>query len=517
VRRAEHRFDLVFNNAPLHQVFAALAAGSNYSFVLPPGLTGSVAVNLKNVTATDALEVLREMYGFEYRVSGSRVYVQTSTIQMRMYQVAYPSAKRIGSSDTRITSGSITNAVPAASGGGTSGSNRSTVSGDGTEVSTTTNADFWKELEIALKAIVGVEGGRQVVVSQHSGMVVVRALPKELREVEEFLRSSRLSIERQVMLEAKVVEVTLGRGYESGINWASLNAAGNHRISVGANAARINVPGSIGRAYGIKDGSISTTVDNSGSSATVTPTTLGQLLTSPATAGSGGLLGMAFSTNNFYGLLSFLESQGAVHVLSSPRVAAINNQKAVLRVGTDDFYITNISTTVTTSASGNVTTPSISVQPFFSGISLDVTPQIDTDGMVTMHVRPSVSTVTEKSRLLNLGTLGNFVLPLASSNVNETDTVVRVPDGNIVAIGGLMQQDQSDSSSEVPLLGRIPILGNLFKRTSRSLEKRELVFLIRATVIKNDADWRSDLVQTESRIRDMELPKRTVREQFLGE
>jgi MSHA biogenesis protein MshL len=236
----------------------------------------------------------------------------------------------------------------------------------------------------------------------------------------------------------------------------------------------------------------------------VTPTTLGQLLASPATALGGGMLGMAFTTNNFNALLSFLETQGQVQVLSSPRVAAINNQKAVLRVGTDDFFITNISTTTTASASGTVTTPSITVQPFFSGISLDVTPQIDEDGIVTMHVRPSVSEVTENTKIVNLGTLGSFRLPLASSNVNETDTMVRVQDGFIVAIGGLMQQTQTGDETKVPGAGDVPVAGNLFKRRQRSLSKRELVFLIKPTVIRSDAQWQRDLASAEGRMRQLQ-------------
>jgi MSHA biogenesis protein MshL len=521
-RRAEPRFDLVFNNAPVTQVFEAIAAGSRFSFVLPPGLTGTVAVNLKNVTAQDALEVLRELYGFEYRVNGTRVFVQAATLQTRIFQVAYPTARRTGSADTRVVSGSISNTSSTSSGGG-SGGGGSTTTGttsvitEGSQVSTTTDTDFWKELDASLKAIVGSDAGRQIVLSQHSGVIVVRAMPKELRDVEAFLRSSKLSIERQVMLEAKIVEVTLSEGFESGINWASLNGQGDHRLSVGANSADIWVPGSIGRKYGVNDGAIKTIVDPSTVPPTVTPSTLGDLITSPSSSAANGLLGLAFTTDSFYGLLSFLETQGTVHVLSSPRVAAINNQKAVLRVGTDDFFITNISTTTTTSAAGNVTTPTITVQPFFSGISLDVTPQIDAEGMVTMHVRPSVSTVSERSKVINLGTLGNFTLPLASSNVNETDTIVRVRDGNIVAIGGLMQQSESIEDSKVPGAGDVPIAGHLFKRKERSLKKSELVFLIRPTVVKSDADWREDLSRAETRIEEMQFPQRSLRERLTGE
>lgn len=501
----EQRFDLVVSNATVQQVYHAMASGSRYSILLPPTLAGTVSVNLKDVTMREALEVMREVHGFEYRIDGTRVYIQDATLQTRIFQVSYPTSKRVGRSDTKVISGSITsNSTGTAGGGGSGGGSGSTTnSSEGSQISTTSDSDFWKELDTALKAIVGTEAGRQVVMSQHTGTIVVRALPKEQREIENFLRSAKLSIERQVMLEAKIVEVSLREGFESGINWAGLSG-GNHRFSVGADPTRINVPGSIGRAAGIPAGSIVAGVDGSSTPPSVTPTTLGQLIASPFASGGAGLLGIAFTTSGFNGLLAFLETQGAVQVLSSPRVAAINNQKAVLRVGTDDFFITNISTTTVASASGNVTTPTITVQPFFSGIALDVTPQIDEDGMVTMHVRPSVSEVTERTRIVNLGTLGSFTLPLASSNVNETDTVVRVQDGNIVAIGGLMQQRQSNGRSQVPGAGDIPVVGNLVKRTEKSLDKRELVFLIKPTVIKGDAQWREDIAATDARMRHLD-------------
>jgi MSHA biogenesis protein MshL len=256
--------------------------------------------------------------------------------------------------------------------------------------------------------------------------------------------------------------------------------------------------------YGIPNGSLVTEIDNLPAPSKVIPTTLGQLLTSPFANGANQALGLAFSTRSFASLLAFLETQGNVQVLSSPRVAAVNNQKAVLRVGTDDFFITNISTTTTASASGSVTTPTIQVQPFFSGISLDVTPQIDEDGMVMLHIRPSVSEVSERSRVVNLGNLGNFTLPLASSRVNEADTVVRVADGVTVAIGGLMSQVQSDDDARVPVAGDAPLLGHLFKRTQRSLLKRELVFLLKPTVIRGDEPWRQDLNATSERIKAMQ-------------
>jgi MSHA biogenesis protein MshL len=502
---AEQRFDLNVSNAPATQVFQAIGSGSRYSMLLPPNLAGTVSVNLKEVTVREALDTLRELYGYEYRIDGTRVFVQPVGLQTRLFQVSYPSARRIGRSDTKVVSGGITGTLGAGGGGG--GATAAAASSasafgnqEGSQVSTTQDADFWREVDASLRALVGAADGRQVTLSPHTGVLVVRAMPRELREVENFLRASRVAIERQVMLEAKIVEVSLKDGFESGINWSAFDKAGNHRFSVGVDASRINIPGSIGRALGVPTGSIVTGVDASTTPPTVTPTTLGQLLASPLSSGASGALGLAFSTNSFAGLLSFLETQGSVQVLSSPRVAATNNQKAVLRVGSDDFFITNISTSTTTTAAGSVTTPTIVTQPFFSGIALDVTPQIDEDNNVTLHIRPSVSQVSERTRIVNLGTLGNFTLPLASSSINEADTVVRVQDGVTVAIGGLMTQVQSGDDARVPVAGDVPVVGNLFKRVNRNLQKRELVFLLRPTVIKSDGQWAQDIAQTEQRL-----------------
>jgi MSHA biogenesis protein MshL len=348
-----------------------------------------------------------------------------------------------------------------------------------------------------------------VVLSPHSGVLVVRALAREIREVESYLKAARLAIERQVMLEAKIVEVTLRDGYESGINWAAFDRNGNQRWAVGADPNRVNVPGSLGRSYGVPTGSLQT-LDPSTTPAGLISTTLGQLLSSPLANGSSGALGLAFTANSFASLLAFLETQGSVQVLSSPRVAATNNQQAVLRVGSDDFFVTNVSTTTTSTAAGTSVSPTIQTQAFFSGISLDVTPQIDEHGMVTLHIRPSVSQVTERTRVINLGSFGNFTLPLASASINEADTVVRVADGVTVAIGGLMTQSQTREDQRIPGAGDTPVVGEFFKRSQRQTVKRELVFLVKPTVIKGDGhdQWPADLARTEQRLRELNAAPR---------
>jgi len=172
-----------------------------------------------------------------------------------------------------------------------------------------------------------------------------------------------------------------------------------------------------------------------------------------------GFYGVAFQSASFAALLTFLETQGDVRVLSSPRIATINNQKAVLKVGRDELFVTNITTNQTSSGNTTTSSPTVTLQPFFSGIALDVTPQIDDNGSVMLHVHPTVSVVTENAKPIDLGTLGRYTLPLASSAINETDSIVRVRDGEIVAIGGLMQQESSLDRSGVPGLSTAPVVG----------------------------------------------------------
>jgi MSHA biogenesis protein MshL len=188
-------------------------------------------------------------------------------------------------------------------------------------------------------------------------------------------------------------------------------------------------------------------------------------------------------------------------VLSSPRIATLNNQKAVLKVGTDELFVTNVTSSTTTTTTGSVSSPSVTLQPYFSGISLDVTPQIDQDGNIILHVHPAVSTVVEREKTINLGSLGTYVLPLASSSINETDSIVRVQAGNIVAIGGLMRQEQSSDRSQLP--GASGILANALGQRSSTLRKRELVILIKPTVIDSDRAWASEIRDSQDRIRQM--------------
>ena len=335
-------------------------------------------------------------------------------------------------------------------------------------------------------------------VNPQAGVIVVRAMPGEHRQVENYLREIRLSVERQVMLEAKIVEVTLSQQFQSGINWALFSRSGRGGATQINPGVSLNTTGT-GLPQSTPSLAISTQPGTGAAAATFNAGTL------ISGVPGGSLLGLAFQTQNFAAMLQFLESQGTVQVLSSPRIATLNNQKAVLKVGTDEFFITSItggSTTSGTITGGTTTFPTMVLRPFFTGVALDITPQIDSESVLILHVHPSVSNVQQDDKNVNLGTAfgGQITLPLARSTVSETDSVVRVRDGNIVAIGGLMKLDMADNRSGLPGLKDTPGIGGLFSSDIRTLVKKELVILIKPTVIQSDQDWVEDARETRDRI-----------------
>jgi MSHA biogenesis protein MshL len=561
------RFDLSVSDAPAAQVFNSLAAGTRYSMLVHPRVTGNISVNLKDVTIQEALDSIRELFGYEYRIDGTRIFIQPAGVQTRVFQVNYLSGQRRGVSQLRVISNSVAD-TPSSSGStgtGTAGTSATTstttgVGGiggagagqfgiltapggtgrEGSRIITNQEATFWSDLCEALVALTfpdsggaGVQPGqtgstfqqqpedrqrsicnrrhaasdRSIVVTPISGVVVVRALPAELRAVENYLRASRVSVERQVMLEAKIIEVTLNSQFQSGINWSIF---ANRQFSAGQ-VSQGTLLQRLGSGNQVASGA--SAITGSPGNMNVTNAAFGanpgQNLLNQSV--SGGLFGLALQTPSFAALLSFLETQGNVQVLSSPRVAAINNQKAVLKVGDEQMFVTRLTVTPGTPGGAGVAATAATVSPdlsaFFSGIVLDVTPQIDGEGTVTLHVHPSINTVNQVDVTVNAGNAGTVSIPTARSTLRETDTIVRVTDGLIVAIGGLMRTEVNDVRSGLPGLMDSAV-GWLFRNTNRFTEKKELVILIKPTIIDSDRAWANDLRETQQRLEGMNPPTR---------
>jgi MSHA biogenesis protein MshL len=183
-------------------------------------------------------------------------------------------------------------------------------------------------------------------------------------------------------------------------------------------------------------------------------------------------------------MLQLLDYQGDVQVLSSPRVSTINNQKAVIRVGTDEYFATVSSAQASDDEDASSST-TIGLEKIFSGIALDVTPQIAEDNSVTLHVRPTVTEVVEKTKVLNINNEA-VTLPLAYSNIRESDSIIRADSGQIIVIGGLLQQKQDVGSTGIPWLNKVPVVRSLFNQDREAQRKSELVILLKPTVYDDE-------------------------------
>ncbi|TOG46307.1 pilus (MSHA type) biogenesis protein MshL [Vibrio parahaemolyticus] len=472
------RFRIQANAVEARSFFASLVKGTEYSVAIHPAVQGNITVNLSDVTLDEVLSIVQNMYGYDVMKSGKVIQVYPAGMRTVTIPVDYLQFKRSGRSLTSIVTGSVTSAGTSSSGGSSdssdssdsnnsnNGNDSSTTSTGGTRIETITESDFWPMLQQAVANLIGSGKGQSVVVTPQAGVITVRAFPDDIREVREFLGVSQERMQRQVILEAKILEVTLSDGYQQGINWSNLSA-------------------SIGNS-----GSI---IVNRPASALPPLDAIGTLL--------GGQTNVTISDGNFEAVLNFMSTQGDLNVLSSPRITAANNQKSVIKVGTDQYFVTELSSNAGNGENSNAV-PEVELTPFFSGISLDVTPQIDNKGNVFLHVHPAVIEVTEEVKQLNLGgQFQNIQLPLAKSSIRESDSVIRAKDGDVVVIGGLMKQQNVEQVSKVPFLGDVPALGHLFRNTSNVTQKTELVILLKPTVVGVNS-WQKELERSRDLLQE---------------
>lgn len=467
----EPRFNVAASQVELAEFFASLVVDTDYSIAVHPDVQGRISLNLRQVTLAETLAVVEDLYGFDIRRHGRVYQVMPAGLRTETIPVNYLMLKRSGFSAISVNSGGVSQDMR--SGNQQSGrmaQQRGSQLQDpmlggqfgmqqqfsGSNIHSESETDFWKDLQGALQQMLGSGPERMVVVSPQAGLVTVRGMPDEIAAIRTFLGTAEQHLQRQVILEARIIEVTLSDEYQQGINWS------NALASVRSTDFNFTTSG-------------------------VTPG-------NSTSAALGGVTAISFSNADFSGVINLLETQGSAQVLSSPRVTAINNQKAVIKVGQDEYYVTNISSDTTATVGGTISTPSIELQPFFSGIALDVTPQIDQHGQVILHVHPSVTETAEQIKTIRLSN-EDVVLPLARSNIRESDTIIRARSGEIVVIGGLMQSVSTDMVSRTPVLGSIPLLGQLFTSKNTLEQKKELVILLRPVVVEPE-QWQPHIRQS---------------------
>lgn len=466
---SEKRFDVTVKDIPAKSFFLSLVADAGVNVVTHPEVSGTISLDLRNVSVPEVLSVVRDIYGYEYKLKDGIYTIFPRALRTEIFTINYIDIQRMGVADTTVSVGADKSSSGGSSSSSSSSSSESSFSDDspsgqsngslgapGSRVQTINRTDFWGLLERTIGVMIGVPAeGRSVLLNPQAGLLAVNAMPAEINAVREFLERSELSVKRQVVLEAQILEVQLRDGYEAGINWRAIQGQMQYRYD---------------------------------QQREVSAETLGRVMKS-----SQEVFSSVFGIADIRDFLSLLEEQGSVQVLSSPRVSTVNNQKAIIRVGTDEYFVTGVKNNTTASAASTISSPELELSSFFSGISLDVTPQISADGEVILHIHPIISDVQDQTKEVTVGD-SKFALPLALRDIRESDSVVRARSGQVIVLGGLMQKSNRATNSKQPLLGDVPLLNLFFRSKSRTTAKTELVILLKPIVVGDDV-WQDQLHQ----------------------
>ncbi len=473
------RFDLKTDKLPAATFFMNLMAGTEKNIVVHPDVTGEISLNLSDVSLSEVLNIVRDVYGLDYKKDNGIYTIFPKTLRTEIFPINYLDVKRVGVSDTSVLTGNVESTAQA---GGQSSSQSTSLSGEGSSINpgsriqTRSETDFWTSLNTALSQLIGASPNgsspadpntatitRKVITNPQTGVAIVTAMPNELAAVRDFLDKARLSVKRQVIIEAKILEVQLSDSHQTGVNWNAING----QLLLGNNVSTFDTGFSI----------------------------------TEVSEGVGEVFSSQLRISDIGTLLSLLETQGELQVLSSPRVSTVNNQKAVIRVGSDQFFVTGISSSTVSNASSTTSSPDIELSSFFSGISLDVTPQISDDGGVILHIHPVISTVTEEQKNIVVGD-ATFSLPLALRDIRESDSIVKAQNGQVIVLGGLMQERINNVQGKRPGLSSVPVAGELFKSQTDNRVKSELIILLKPIVVEQD-EWIDDFNKTHERFQKL--------------
>jgi len=473
-------FSIYARDSNIQDVLLAFSKESELNIVIDPELNGKVTIDLKRVTLKEALDVILTPKGWTYRIDGKFIKISRPQIETRLFTLNYIATKRSGKREvyasTSTGGGLQTSALPGQQTALSPGGTRTGY----TDLITLDEMDLWKEIQKGLETLIfGTveekevpserekttwtrvdEKGKKLIVNKTTGTIMVTDYPINLNKVASYLETVEGSSQRQVTIQAKIMEVILTDEHKEGINWKVIEG----------------LPRSINVAWGLTNKAGTTGYPGSTTGYTSGDTSTGTTISTPGLfkiAPYGGILalGAAGSEVALSDIMQAIAEQGDVKVLSSPTISTLNNQKAIIRVGNQDvFFITGAVATQTT------VTQIIQPMTIDIGIILDVTPQIAEDGTIIMNIHPSITDKTGEKTTPD----GKSTFPLLS--VRETDTTVRVRDGQTIIIAGLMQEKTLENYTGVPFLDSLPLLGGLFRYKTRTKTNSELVIMITPTL-----------------------------------
>lgn len=481
----EKLYSLFVRDADVQEVLLAFSKESDLNIVIDPELSGRVTIDLKRVTLKEVLNSILTPLGWTYRTDGKFIKIFRPQVETRFFTLNYIATKRGGKREVYAsTGGGMQNGLIGQQTGASTGQQITTASGSArtgySDLVSVDELDLWEEIRKGLEAIVFGsteekkaysesekmtftkvdEKGKKLIINKSTGVICVSDYPINLNKVASFIEAVEGSSQRQVTIQAKILEVILNDEYKEGVNWKVIEG----------------LPRFVNLAWGLTNESGTTGFPGGvGGFVSGTTTGTGTTASSIATPGTfkikpfGGVftIGPGGTEVLLSDIVQAISEQGDVKVLSNPTISTLNNQKAIIRVGDQDvFFITGAVATQTT------VTQFIQPMTIDVGIILDVTPQIAEDGTIIMNIHPSITEKTGEK----LAPDGKSTFPLLS--VRETDTTVRVKDGQTVIIAGLMQEKTEETFIGVPGLQSLPIFGNLFRYRSEKKRNVELVIMI---------------------------------------
>jgi MSHA biogenesis protein MshL len=498
------RFDIVVERQSVRDFFNNLVSGTDYGVVVGPEVQGEITdLTLPSVTIEEAVDTIARIYGFDIVQQRNIFYVRSGGMQTRQFTIDYLDVRRQGTSSVQVTGantggggglgggvgglsgglGGVGGGIGGISGGlggvggglggvggiggglgGIGGVGGISGGGGGGQISTQTESDFWQDVEEAVETLIGVGNGsageKQVLVQPQLGLIMVTATAPELDRVEQFILAAQESLRREVIIQIQFLEVVLNKGYQSAIDFDTFGPA---EIEFGSpNDIRAQLQAS-----------------NEFIDASSRP--------------------LQFSTNftDFEAVFQILQRRGTTQVISSPNLRALNNQKAVFQDGDSEFFQTGIGSTTIAGGQTTTTASQSDLQSFFSGISMDITPQISANGEITLHVHPIITTVVEQPK-----SIGGQVAPLAKSSIREIDSIIKADNGKIVVLGGLAYERSSNQSAGLPGADRVPLLGAALEQRQSETVKSEFIILLKP-IIANSASDRTLINDSNERFRDI--------------
>lgn len=524
----EERVSVSSPNLPADVFFNSLVADTNYGVAISEDVDVNINISLPNVTIEEAMDTVAEIYNLDIDRRGNIFTIRPGGLRTRQFHIDYLNVQRQGTSSMSVSNsgsgGGAANAGIGAGGlgglGGIGGLNAGVGglnglsgvgglgglggvggiggAGGGGQISTQTSTDFWSDLEIAITNLLGVQSGgsgssggsgggllggfgglgggagarnqstvtdegKSVLVQPLTGIVIVTAFPHELDRIEQFINAAHESLRREVIIQVQFLEVVLNKGFQYALDFNTFGLQANNPVT-----------GS-GEFLGTAEGLLGSDND-----------VAGEFISGVGSiSGVGNPLQVSTNFTDFDAVFQLLQTRGTTQVISSPQLRVLNNQKAVFQDGDNEYFQTQADSTTVASGDNTTTNNENSLEQFFSGISMDITPQISAGGDITLHVYPIISAVEEQSK-----SIAGQVVPLPKTTTREIDSVIKAENGKIVVLGGLAFERNVNETAGIPGVSRIPVVGDALEHRQTQTVKSEFIILLKPIIANKEGNTR---------------------------